>query len=433
MSLVVALCPQSRLALPPHVNPRRADPAAPALGRARSAARASAPAANTLWVRSADGLTISHEGRSPASLLPKADSVVAVLADADVAWHRLTLPKAPAARLRAALVGVLEDALLDEPDAVHLATAPHAARRPATWIAAVHKPWLKAELAALERAQVFVERVVPSAWPDEPATGHFAEADETGGTAGDIALTWSHADGVVTMRLKGTLARALLPAGAAGNARFSATPAAAAPAERWLGSPVVVMSAGARGVAVLALAVEPAPVRPRRHGAGHARPADAVAAPAQSRLAAGSHRLGGSVGGAVRRPQRMGLAAAAQPSTPSATKPWPCCAPPSRRYARCSMRRRRCNAKSMRCAPPPAGPARPTSSRCSQPPPWLGPKAAARWIPCASSPAASRCRPPAGAQNRSSSSAARCSAAAGKSTRRTAASSSAVRGAGSAS
>jgi general secretion pathway protein L len=200
------------------------------------------------WVRSSDGLTISHEGRSPASLLPKADSVVAVLTDADVAWHRLPLPKAPAAKLRAALIGVLEDSLLDDPDTVHLATAPNPVGGQPTWIAAVHKPWLKAELAALERARVFVDRVVPSAWPDEPATGHFSEAQEGGASTGDIALTWAHAGGVVTMRLKGTLARALLPPNAPTSARFSATPAVAAPAERWLGAPVTVMSPGARAL-----------------------------------------------------------------------------------------------------------------------------------------------------------------------------------------
>lgn len=199
------------------------------------------------WVRSTDGLTIAAEGRSPASLLPRADSVVAVLADADLAWHRVTLPKAPAARMRAALVGVLEESLLDEPDSVHLALAPQAVAGQPAWVAAAHKPWLKAELAALERANVFVDRVVPSAWPDEPATGHFSESAD-GAAAGDLLLTWAHAGGVVTLRLKGTLARALLPADAATTARFSATPAVAAPAERWLGAPVVVMTAGERAL-----------------------------------------------------------------------------------------------------------------------------------------------------------------------------------------
>ena len=227
MSTLVVLIPARR---------RSAEPATPTRG-----------GGDYVWVRSSDAINVTHEGRSPASLLPKADHVVAVLADADVAWHRVTLPKAPAARMRAALVGVLEDALLDEPDTVHLALPPQANGGQPAWIAAVHKPWLKAELAALERAKVFVDRVVPSAWPDEPATGHFAEVHDAA-SAGDMALTWAHAGGVVTLRLQGTLARALLPADAATGARFSATPAVAAPAERWLGAPVVVMSAGARAL-----------------------------------------------------------------------------------------------------------------------------------------------------------------------------------------
>ena len=64
------------------------------------------------YVLSPDGLAIGAQGRCAPALLPRADSVVAVLPDCDVGWHRITLPKAPSARLRAALVGVLEEALL---------------------------------------------------------------------------------------------------------------------------------------------------------------------------------------------------------------------------------------------------------------------------------------------------------------------------------
>src|SRR5437867_908622 len=126
------------------------------------------------YALSADGLAVSAQGRCAASLLPKADSVIAVLADADVSWHRITLPKAPATRLRAALVGVLEEHLLDDEDALHLAVAPQATAGQATWIAAVHKPWLAAELAALEAANIRIERVVPSSWPDDPPSAHFS-------------------------------------------------------------------------------------------------------------------------------------------------------------------------------------------------------------------------------------------------------------------
>ena len=78
---------------------------------------------------SADGLQVSSHGQAQPSLLPRADSVVAVLAASDVSWQRITLPRAPAAKLRAALGGLLEDQLLEDDDALHLALAPGAAGR----------------------------------------------------------------------------------------------------------------------------------------------------------------------------------------------------------------------------------------------------------------------------------------------------------------
>jgi general secretion pathway protein L len=194
-----------------------------------------------VYVLSPDGLVPAAQGRASPAHLPRADSVVAVLADADVSWQRLVLPRAPAARLRAALVGSLEEALLEDPDNLHFALAPGAAAGQPTWVAVSHKAWLQTHLAALEAAHVPVARLVPSSWPDEPPSGHF-DADADAGAP--LRLTWSHPDGVAQLRLQGTLARSLLgglPPGGTG-ARWSASPAAAAPAERWLGSPVVVMT-----------------------------------------------------------------------------------------------------------------------------------------------------------------------------------------------
>jgi len=219
--------------------------------RARSAggeeANGSRSGQEYVYAMSPDGLALQAEGQCAAALLPKATHVVAVLSDTDVAWHRITLPKAPAARLRAALDGVLEEALLDEPDAVHLAIAPLAVPGEPTWIAAVEKRWLRAELAALEKAEVFVDRVVPMAWPDDPPMGHFAEthADAHGPVQG-IALNWAHVDGMASVRLQGGLARTLVPTPAPAGTRWSASPGAAAAAEQWLGAPVNVMSRGQR-------------------------------------------------------------------------------------------------------------------------------------------------------------------------------------------
>lgn len=210
-----------------------------------------APATEYGYATSPDGLLLSGQGRCAASLLPKAATVVAVLADADVSWHRITLPKAPAARLQMALVGVLEEALLEDPDSVHLAVAPMASAGQPTWVAATDRAWLAGELAALEKAQVFVDRVVPASWPDDPPTGHFFETEGAvpGGEASAtnaVSLAWAHPDGVVTLNLQGSLARAMLPQPLPEQARFSATPGTSAAAERWLGAPVVVMPAAER-------------------------------------------------------------------------------------------------------------------------------------------------------------------------------------------
>ncbi|CAM5792177.1 type II secretion system protein GspL [Rhizobacter fulvus] len=224
----------------------------PSRSRLRSSVGAVAPensdtATDYVYVTSPDGLVLETQGHCAASLLPKATSVVAVLADTDVSWHRITLPKAPAARLRAALGGVLEDALLEDAEDVHLALAPNAVAGAPTWVAAVSRRWLRGELAALEKAEVFVDRVVPMAWPDEPPIGHFAETDVgPNGAPHGIALHWAHADGVASVRLQGGLARALVPQPAPADTRWSATPGAVAAAEQWLGGPVRVMAPGQR-------------------------------------------------------------------------------------------------------------------------------------------------------------------------------------------
>ncbi len=230
-TLVVQLAPRGRL-------------------RARSAAdsgRAMATTAGELsYVLSRDGLSVSAQGACAPALLPRADTVALVLADCDLSWHRITLPKAPAARLRAALAGVLEEALLDDAANVHLALAPQAVAGQPTWVAAVDRHWLTSELAALEKSNVFVDRVLPASWPDDPPSGHFAHADEV--EPSSLALHWSHADGVATLSLQGGLTRALLPQPLPAGARWSATPAAATAAERWLDAPVVVLSAAERAL-----------------------------------------------------------------------------------------------------------------------------------------------------------------------------------------
>ena len=86
-----------------------------------------------------------------------------------------------------------------------------------------------------------VDRVVPIAWPEDTPMGHFSAP--AGADAGaPMQLTWSDAKGVAAIGVNGTLARQMLALWSALPARWSAHPAVAAPAERWLGRSVVVLS-----------------------------------------------------------------------------------------------------------------------------------------------------------------------------------------------
>lgn len=216
--------------------------------RARLAGRddAAAPRPSEFdHVFSQDGQAVTATGRAPAARLPRADTVLAMVADADVSWHRLTVPKAPAARLRAALGGAMEEALLDDDETLHIALAPGLAAGQSGWVAVLHKPWLAGVLAELDAGGRTVERVVPASAPGGSASGHFfADAAD----AAHPLLALADADGAAVLGTRGALARALLGADAASRRRFTATPAAAAAAEHWLAAPVAVLTEAERAL-----------------------------------------------------------------------------------------------------------------------------------------------------------------------------------------
>ncbi len=197
------------------------------------------------WVLSADGLAPSRQGDDMPSPWPKADSVVAVVPALALAWHRLVLPKAPAAQLRAALGGVLEEHLLVDDDQAHLALAPQGVAGQPGWVAAVHKPWLQAQLARLAASGLVLDRVVPAWAPLAPGAdgatpaGHFFTAPDASGSASPW-LALQDQDGAICLPLAGGLARQLQARWSARQARFTSTPAADAAAEHWLGAPVAV-------------------------------------------------------------------------------------------------------------------------------------------------------------------------------------------------
>jgi len=211
--------------------------------RERAAPASGDAAAEYAYLLSADGLSVARQGRTTAALLPKADTVVAWVGPTDVSWHRITMPRAPAAKLRAALVGMVEEQLLDDEQAVHLALAPQSNAGSPTWVAAVHKRWLAQHLEHLEKAGSFVDRAVPALWPEEPGSGHFfASSDSADGSSAQTWLAYSDGDGVRCARMAGTWVREQLPGWGREGTRWSASPAVAAQAERWLGAPVAVRS-----------------------------------------------------------------------------------------------------------------------------------------------------------------------------------------------
>ena len=271
MSMLVILLP----------SPARVDKAAPD------------PSSPLAWLLSPDGLSVARQGHSAATLMPRADTVVAVLPASAVAWHRPVAPRAPAARLRAALGGMLEEQLLSDDDDTHLAMAPRMVPGAPVWVAALHKPALRRQLAALAAAGLVVDRLVPALAPllgadgatlvAEPvaaaagsaasvaghapagpalaapalaseldATGHFFTAADADADGADLLwLAWADTDAALCLPVTGALARALLPRRWARGTRFSATPAAAAAAEAWLGAPVAVRSEAEQALAAV--------------------------------------------------------------------------------------------------------------------------------------------------------------------------------------
>lgn len=180
-----------------------------------------------------DGRTLSDHGKSPAALLPlprgAGAEIVAVVPVQALSWHRVDLPKGMAPgtpRLRAALEGLLEEGLLDETDAVHVALQPGARAGEPAWVATCDRGWLRHALQQLENAGRGVGRIVPEFAPEgAPGLAVLGDPQDpvvvASGEAGVLALPLTHAS------------LPLLPA-LAEDASVLAEPAVAALAEQVL-------------------------------------------------------------------------------------------------------------------------------------------------------------------------------------------------------
>jgi general secretion pathway protein L len=192
-----------------------------------------------------DGRTPADQGKAPVALLPvprgTGAQVVAVVPVQALAWHRVDLPKGIAAgspRLRAALEGLLEEQLLDDPEALHLALQPGARGGERAWVAVCDRSWLRAALQALEAAGRPAGRIVPEFAPEgAPSLVALGDAEQP------LAVASSD-EGVLALPLSpATLP--LLPALPEDAPRF-AEPAVAALAEQLLPGPWTLQQAPQR-------------------------------------------------------------------------------------------------------------------------------------------------------------------------------------------
>jgi general secretion pathway protein L len=194
---------------------------------------------------SPDRRTVQQHGSSPAALLPlprgAGAEVVAVVPAHALSWHAAELPRgvtAQSPRLRGVLEGLLEDRLLDEPDALHFALQPQPASGTA-WVAACDRAWLRNALQVLESAGRAASRIVPEFAPSAQAGRLHAMGEPE-----NAWLAWAGPDGVLVLPLS-TASLPLLPPDAA-EATCCAEPAVAALAEQVLHRKVEIQQAPQR-------------------------------------------------------------------------------------------------------------------------------------------------------------------------------------------
>lgn len=107
---------------------------------------------------------------------PRDCPVVLVVPVLKLSWHRAQLPRLPAHRLRAALAGLLEEQLLEEPGDLHMAMAPGWRAGASCTVAVCNKAWLMQTVARVREAGHDLERIVPEFEPG--AASQYVIGDE---------------------------------------------------------------------------------------------------------------------------------------------------------------------------------------------------------------------------------------------------------------
>jgi general secretion pathway protein L len=101
-----------------------------------------------------------------------------------VSWHQVQLPPGlhkHGARLEAALQGLLEERLLDDPALLHMALPPQWKNNSHNWISVCDRAWLAGHLSALDAAGISVHRIVPEFAPSTDQLHIIATGDANTG------------------------------------------------------------------------------------------------------------------------------------------------------------------------------------------------------------------------------------------------------------
>ena len=136
---------------------------------------AEGPATEYVHLRAGtDGASGPAQVANAARLPRDAGTVVAVVPAQALAWHTLTPPPVGANRLAAALEGLLEERLLEDPAHTHVVYSPEgaaaAAQGQTLTVLVCQKAWLRQALAPLQAQGLVVSRIVPEWSPQAPNT-----------------------------------------------------------------------------------------------------------------------------------------------------------------------------------------------------------------------------------------------------------------------
>jgi general secretion pathway protein L len=149
----------------------------------------------TLPLNTAIGANVVPSLLPPQVVGARDKEVWAVVPAAALSWHCITLPSGmhkQKNRLLPALQALMEEHLLDEPEAMHLALQPHwqvSASGSQVWVAACPKNWLRSHLDQLQKLGRSVHRIVPE-WSPAPVSSAASSGLTSGLNAGDAAQAW---------------------------------------------------------------------------------------------------------------------------------------------------------------------------------------------------------------------------------------------------